>query len=160
MDLWHPPTDQPHLLEWWRPLVQASRQARADRCPWPIHLDEVVLKGRVDRGSRPAIWVYRHVDSGGELYIDATGQPYKFTKTPNGRSLGRFTSCDIRTAVFRAGLPGFVQPVWYDEPRRTYDDDWEASEPDVEDDVEVAPEPRRRGHLTVIDGGLSRPLAG
>ena len=154
MDLWHPPTDQPHLMEWWRPLLEASRRARADRCPWPINVDEMVLKGRIDRGSRPAIWVYRHVESGGEVYVDRTGQSYAFTKTPNGRSLGRFTACDIRTAIFRAGLPAFVQPVHYDDIPRVHDDDqWGTPEPDVDEPVDAGPEPRRRGHLTVIDGG-------
>lgn len=153
MDLWHPPSDQPHLLEWWRPLLQASRRARMDRCPWPIHVDEMVLKGRIDRGPRPAIWVYKHVESGGELYADSTGQPYTFTKTPRGKSLGRFTACDIRTAVFRAGLPAFVQPVRYDEMPRAGDDDWDDSEPEVDERSDPPREPRRRGHLTVIDGG-------
>src|SRR3546814_1303779 len=83
MDLWYPPNDQPHLLEWWRPLLLASRAARVERFPWPLHIDEVQLVGRVDRGSRGAIWVYRHSESRGEIYIDATGQTYKYTRTPN-----------------------------------------------------------------------------
>lgn len=162
MDLWHPPTDQPHLLEWWRPLLLASRVARLDRCPWPIYIDDVMLMGRIDRASRPAIWVYKHVESRGELYLDGTGRAYKFTKTPNGRSLGRFSACDIHTAIWRAGMPSFVEPIWYEEPRRTHDD-WSL---DAQADVEVEPAevepsrsaPRRRGHLTVLAGG--RPLAG
>src|SRR3546814_5112104 len=68
MDLWYPPDDQPHLLEWWRPLLLASRAARVERFPWPLHIDEVQLVGRVDRGSRGAIWVYRHSESRGEIY--------------------------------------------------------------------------------------------
>ena len=172
MDLWHPPTDQPHLLEWWRPLLLASRALRLERCPWPIHLDEMTLQGRVERGSRPAIWIYKHVESRGELYLDATGQAYKFTTTPNARSLGRFTPCRVRTAIWRAGLPSFVEPVWYDEPRLGRGD-WRMDEdPDPEPDAEPDSEPhdvplvsepprsvrRSRGHLTLIDGG--RPLAG
>src|SRR3546814_7445157 len=43
MDLWYPPNDQPHLLEWWRPLLLASRAARVERFPWPLHIDEVQL---------------------------------------------------------------------------------------------------------------------
>src|SRR3546814_3293393 len=50
MDLWYPPNDQPHLLEWWRPLLLASRAARVERFPWPLHIDEVQLVGRVERG--------------------------------------------------------------------------------------------------------------
>lgn len=163
MDLWHPPNDQPHLLEWWRPLLQASRAARLGRCPWPIHIDDVMLMGRIDRGSRPAIWVYKHVESRGELYLDSTGQAYKFTKTPNGRSLGRFTQCDIQTAIWRADLPAFVRPVWYEEPPRHVRDRWTLEAADADDDEPVdeddsRPAPRSRGHLTLIDGG--RPLAG
>lgn len=162
MDLWHPPTDQPHLLEWWRPLLLASRAARLDRCYWPIHIDEVMLMGRIDRPSRPAIWVYKHAESRGELYLDSTGRTYKFTKTPKAKSFGRFTPCDIRTAIWRADLPAFVEPVWYEEPRRGHDDWRLDAEPDGEDepaDVDRSRlAPRSRGHLTVIDGG--RPLAG
>lgn len=169
MDLWHPPNDQPHLLEWWRPLVQASRAARLARCPWPIHIDDVMLMGRIDRGPRPSIWVYKHVESRGELYLDGTGQAYKFTKTPNGRSLGRFTRCDIQAAVWRAGLPSFVQPLWHDEPPRRARDAWALDAADHEHgpvdeddhgdhDDRAHRVPRSRGHLTLIGGG--RPLAG
>jgi len=52
------------------------------------------LTGRVDRSGRPAIGVYKHAESRGELYLDGTGQAYKFTKTPNARSLGRFTASE------------------------------------------------------------------
>ena len=118
MDLWYPPHDQPHLLEWWRPLILASRAARVDRVPWLLHLDEIQLVGRIDRSGRPPIWVYKHAESRGELYLDPTGQAYRFTRTPNARSYGRFTACDLRTAIFRAGLPTVVEPVWF-EPRTT-----------------------------------------
>ena len=94
------------------------RRRRRERVPWPIHLDDFMLMGRVDRGSRPAVWIYKHRDSRRELNLDSTGQAYKFTRTPNGRSYGRFTACDIRSAVYRAGLPAFVEPVWYDDPPR------------------------------------------
>ena len=57
----------------------------------------------------------------------------------------------------------FVEPVFYDQPPRgsaePWDDDgWRDDEP-LDDAAPVA-EPRRRGHLTVIDGGRGRPLAG
>src|SRR3546814_7513752 len=109
MDLWYPPNDQPHLLEWWRPLLLASRAARVERFPWPLHIDEVQLVGRVDRGSRGAIWVYRHSESRGEIYIDATGQTYKYTRTPNAKSHGRFNACPVRDALWRAALPTVVR---------------------------------------------------
>ena len=166
MDLWHPPTDQPHLFEWWRPLVTASRRLRQARYPWLIHLDEMQLTGRVDRGTRPSIWVYRHTESRGELYLDDSGQAYRFTKTPKAKSYGRFTPCELSAAVWRAELPKFVDPVFYEEPmRRHADDGWEDDTPIPAPPPAPRPparsrEPRRRGHLTVIDGGLSRSLAG
>ncbi len=165
MDLWYPPKDRPHLFEWWRPLVLASRAARLEQFPWPIHLDEMILVGRIDRSSRPAIWVYRHPEARGELYVDGSGQAYKFTRTPNAKSYGRFTPCEIRQALWRAGLPDVVQPIWFEQPPPPLDEGWRAG---VDDDGgaaaadvnhEDAPSaPRQRGHLTVHDGG--RPLAG
>lgn len=164
MDLWHPPTDQPHLFEWWRPLLIASRRLRQMRYPWLIHLDEMVLTGRVDRGSRPSVWVYKHAESRGELYLDDTGTPYRFTKTPKAKGYGRFTQCDLVQAVWRADLPAFVDPVFYEEPmRRDPLGGWDADDHDLDEPPMPVPatrEPRRRGHLTVIDGGLGRPLAG
>lgn len=182
MELWYPPKDQPQLFEWWRPLILASRAARLDQFPWPINIDEMILVGRVDRGSRPAIWVYRNPECGGEIYIDSTGQPYRFTRTPNAKSFGRFTPCEIRTALWRAGLPQAVAPVWYEEPspaRHSWsvpDLDDELDDHEDDDGADTGGEqtdgsargahptagrdrkPRRHGHLTVHDGG--RPLAG
>jgi hypothetical protein len=116
MDLWYPPDDEPPLLEWWLPLLLASAAARREQLPWPIHFDDFRLRGRIDRSSRPSVWVYHHKDGGAELYLDGTGQPYRYVPTPNGKSHGRFTKINIRRAVFAAGLPNVVEPVWYDEP--------------------------------------------
>lgn len=166
MDLWRPPTDQPHLFEWWAPLLRASRTLRQARFRWPIHLDEMMLTGRVDRGTRPSIWVYKHVESGGELYLDGSAQAYKFTRTADAKSYGRFNRCPLESAVWRAGMPTFVESVFYDEPpRRPASDTPVADDRDEECPVHgPAPstvrEPRQRRHLTVIDGGLGRPLAG
>lgn len=173
MDLWYPPKDRPHLFEWWRPLTLASRAARLDRVPWPIHVDEFILVGRVDRPARPAIWVYKHPEARGELYLDVTGRPYKFTKTPNAKALGRFTECDIRTAVWQARLPTAVAPMWFEEPAAS-GVEWggrgdRARADDESETLGAAPSPataagrhpsagRQRGHLTVFDGG--RSLAG
>lgn len=157
MDLWYPPKDRPHLFEWWRPLILASRAARLEQFPWPVNIDEMVLVGRIDRSSRPSIWVYRHPEALGELYVDRTGQAYKFTRTPRARSYGRFTPCGIRTALWRSGLPDVVEPIWYRDPPPPVD--WQADAPsDGVDGGDVPAAPRRRGHLTVHDGGS--PLAG
>lgn len=171
MELWYPPTDQPHLFEWWRPLIQASRKARLHQFPWPIHIDEMVLVGRVDRGSRPAIWVYRHGEGRGELYLDSTGQPYRYTRTPNGPGHGRFTACEIDRALWAAGFHHVVEPVWYEDPGR-----WQRTgtppaaplpndlpeqdgDPDTRPPTPPAAAPRRHRHLTVIEGG-AEPKAG
>ena len=156
MDLWYPPKDRPHLFEWWRPLMLASARARRERFPWPVHLDEMILIGRIDRSARPAIWVYRHPAARGELYVDATGQTYRFTKTPKGKALGRFTACEVDVALWRSGLPEVVEPIWYDQPPPRSIDWTEPQDPGFtapEATPEPSPEPRRRGHLTVHDGG-------
>lgn len=168
METWYPPKDRPQLLEWWRPLILASRAARLAQFPWPINIDEMILVGRIDRGARPAIWVYRNPEAGGEIYLDSTGQPYKFTRTPKAKGYGRFTSCDIRTALWRSGLPKVVEPVWYEPPPVPAGHGWSSEAPPDDDEAEpedgaettshAPPAPRRRGHLTVHDGG--RPLAG
>lgn len=153
MKLWFPPNDAPHLLEWWRPLLLASRKAWTEQFPWPLHLDEMMLMGRVDRASRPAIWVYKHVESRGEVYLDATGQAYKYTATPKAKGHGRFSPCDIDTALWRARLPDVVEPIWYEAPPPR--PRWEGVEPPG-DEVPPPPSPtRRRGHLTIHDGGRS-----
>jgi hypothetical protein len=113
MELWSPPHDKPQLLEWWRPLLLASQWARRRRVPWPIHLDEFRLAGRVVRHGRPDVWIYEHHANGGSLCIDATGTTYRFIPTPAARGVGQFRPCDIRTAVWRAGLPEVVEPLWH-----------------------------------------------
>ena len=168
MDLWFPPEDEAPLLEWWTPLLLAASAARRERIPWPIHLDDFMLMGRVDRGTRPAVWIYKHRASRRELNVDSTGQAYKFTRTPNAASYGRFTACRIRQAVFLADLPTFVEPVWYDDPPLEAAPPWSDSEPEpapLEGSAPSAPaashpthrrRPRpgaRRGHLTLIQGG-------
>jgi hypothetical protein len=112
MDLWRPPHESEHQLAWWAPLVRASRAARRERVPWPIHVDEFELRGRVDRRSRPSIWIYAH-RRGGELALDDTGQPYRFIATPRSAGLGQFRPCAIRRAIWMARLPEVVTPVWY-----------------------------------------------
>lgn len=173
MDLWSPPHDAPHLLEWWRPLILVSKRARLERFPWPVHLDEFRLAGRVNRQGRPDIWIYDHHQNGGSVCVDATGQTYKFIATPNGKGVGQFRPCPVRTALWRARLPDVVAPIWFEEPpRHPQWDDWAATEagddagpggdigPDGPREPDDTPEPAaqgrtrvvRRGHLTLIAG--------
>jgi hypothetical protein len=113
MDLWSPPHDAPHLLEWWRPLMLVSRRARVDRFPWPVHLDEFRLAGRVRRQGRPDIWIYDHHENRGSVCVDAAGQTYRFFATPKGKGVGQFRPCELRSALWRARLPDVVEPVVY-----------------------------------------------
>jgi hypothetical protein len=155
MELWSPPHDAPHLFEWWRPLLLASQRARSRRLPWPIHLDEFRLSGRVLRSGRPDVWLYEHHANGGTLCIDSMGATYRFVATPGGKGVGQFRACELRTAVYCAGLPEVVESVWYDRPGPAWDDD-----PDGDNDRHqlrevsggAAPVVHRR-HLTLIEGG-------
>jgi len=141
-----------------------SRRARADRFPWPVHLDEFRLAGRVKRPGRPDVWIYDHHESRGSVCADARGQTYKFVATPNGKGVGQFRECPLRTALWRAGLPDVVDPIWYEAPRSPAwdgggqdlhaDDDGSPHVSDAEagDDGSEAPHVIRRGHLTLIAG--------
>jgi hypothetical protein len=117
MRWWQPSPEEPELFDWWRPLLAASQRARADEVPWPIHPDEFELRGHVDRGRRPAVWVYEHRANQQELLCDADGRTYELIVHRSGPSLGRFAEIDVRSAIWRARLPDVVTPVWYDEPR-------------------------------------------
>ena len=170
MDLWSPPHDAPHLLEWWRPLMLVSRRARLERFPWPVHLDEFRLAGRVNRQGRPDVWIYDHHENGGSVCVDATGQTYKFIATPRGKGVGQFRPCPVRTALWRARLPDVVAPIWFEEPpRRPQWDEWagdgasddEATSTGTDDagagdaaevDDDLGQRVIRRGHLTLIAG--------
>jgi hypothetical protein len=174
MDLWSPPHDAPHLLEWWRPLMLVSRRARNERFPWPVHLDEFRLAGRVRRQGRPDIWIYDHHENRGSVCVDAQGQTYKFVATPKAKGVGQFRRCSLSTALWRARLPEVVEPVSYDRSGRR----WEApdlaggegtldldghdgrddrgDERDAADDAGArsvaGPRVITRGHLTLIAG--------
>ena len=152
MELWSPPHDKPHLFEWWRPLLLASQQARRRRVPWPIHLDEFRLAGRVLREDRPDVWIYEHHTNGGSLCVDATGTTYRFIPTPAANGVGQFRPCDIRSAVWRAGLPEVVEPVRYLEPP-VAPDDADVALREASGGASASGHVVQRGHLTVIDGG-------
>jgi hypothetical protein len=151
MELWRPSPDQPELFDWWRPLLQASRRARDEHIFWPIHVDEFRFHGRIERGKRPAIWVYEHRTNGGEVLADWQGQTYGFIPYRRGPSLGRFQEISVRHAVWRARLPDVVKPVWYDEPRGAPlgHADGTGSDADGADTREPTP-PVRRGHLYLV----------
>jgi hypothetical protein len=147
MRWWRPSPDEPELFDWWRPLLAFSRRAREERVPWPVHVGEFELCGRVERGTRPAIWIYEHRANRGELLVDWHGRAYDFIRYRTGRQLGRFREIGVRRAVWRAALPDVVEPVWYEDehrPRRAA----EPIEPPAW--VSAAPAPLRRRHLYVV----------
>jgi hypothetical protein len=156
MRLWQPSPDQPELFDWWRPLLVVGRLAREDRVPWAIHVEEFAFKGRIERDSRPAIWVYEHKVSGRELLADWKGGTYEFIRYRRGRQLGRFKEISVRIAVWRAGLPDVVEPVAYDHS----DVDGDGDEPmpraagvaGDSDHPALAGSPRavRRRHLSLV----------
>jgi len=100
--LWQPTIDEPERLDWWRPLQAVSRRAQAEHVPSPLHVDEFVFRGRVDRGRRPSVWIYEHRDTGREMLADSRGRTYEFVRCRTGGSLGRFNEIGVWPALLRA----------------------------------------------------------
>ena len=157
-----------------------SRRARIERFPWPVHLDEFRLAGRVRRQGRPDIWIYDHHENRGSVCVDSQGQTYKFVATPRAKGVGQFRRCSLPTALWRARLPEVVEPVSYDRRAHAWrgapgdgaalgagteveagpgpDESIELELDlglDEHDDQDASPEGPRvitRGHLTLIAG--------
>jgi hypothetical protein len=152
MRWWEPTAGEPELFDWWRPLLNASRRARLEEVPWPIHVDGFRLGGRVDRGgSKPPIWVYVHRRTNFEVLADDSGCTYEFIRYRSGRQLGRFKEISARDAVWRARLPDVVEPIWYEEPSPRLVDDtagswWSADRPHPPSAEDV----RERRHLRLV----------
>ncbi len=154
MRCWQPEPGEPELFDWWRPLLAAAGRARREEVPWPIHIDEFALLGRVERSPRPAIWLYRH-EGGGILPVDAGGQPYRFIPNRSGPSAGRFEEVTISQAIWGASLPDHVEPVGFRHPAASswYDDGFEdayADEPEQPAWPAPAPAARQRRHLRLV----------
>ncbi|HYF45121.1 MAG TPA: hypothetical protein VD926_02855, partial [Acidimicrobiales bacterium] len=109
--LWRPGRQDVELAEWWRPLAELSRRLRSELFPWPVHLDEYHLVGRVDRPPRARVWIYRHHSGPSELAVDDEGRTYRFVWAGGRRSLGRLQEIDNRGAVHRAGLTDLIDPL-------------------------------------------------
>jgi hypothetical protein len=132
MRWWKPTPGQPERLDWWRPLVAVSRRAEFEQVRAPVVVGEFTLGGRVDRGRRPAVWVYVHRRTTQEVLADSDGRTYSFTPYRSGPALGRFHEIDVRQAVWRARLRAKVEP-----------DDDEPDPPNVDDAHE-------RRHLRLV----------
>ena len=105
MRWWHPAPDEPELLDWWRPLLTVCRLARDDDIPWPIHLEDFDLVGRVRRSGRPDVWSYRFRLLDGPLLVDDEGGTYRFVPTPGAIGTGRLLRCELRRALWASGVP-------------------------------------------------------
>lgn len=113
-----PAPDEPELAGWWHPLVRFARRAREQGVPWPVYVDEFRFVGRIVRKNRPELWVYFHVRSKAELFVDSDGQAYRLCPDKRTKVGARFLACDERRAIFAAGMPSVVDAVWYDPPTR------------------------------------------
>ena len=105
MQLWQPSPDEPPRLDWWRPLLAVKRRAQAERVPSPVEAEEFVFRGRVDRGPRPAVWIYEHRRSGREMLADGRGRTYEFVQYRTGSRPGRFNEIGVWRALLRARVP-------------------------------------------------------
>lgn len=133
MRWWKPAPGEPDRLDWWRPLLAVSRRAQVEQVRAPVNVGEFTLGGRVDRGPRPAVWVYVHRRTSQEMLADSDGCTYAFVRYRSGHALGRFKQIDVQEAVWRARLPAVVDP----------DDE---GEPDLLNEHDV----RERRHLRLV----------
>jgi hypothetical protein len=133
MRWWKPAPGQPQRLDWWRPLLAVSRRAQLEQVRAPVKVRDFTLGGRVDRGPRPAVWVYVHRRTSQEVLADSNGRTYDFVRYRSGRALGRFKEIDVQHAVWRARLPAVDDP----------DDDGEPDPPNAYD-------VRRPRHLRLV----------
>ena len=134
MRWWTPQPGQPERLDWWRPLLAVSRRAHLEQVRAPVNVGEFTLGGRVDRGPRPAVWVYVHRRTSQEVLADSAGRTYHFVRHRSGRALGRFHEIDVRHAVWRARLPAVAA----------------ADEDDDESDPLNADDAHERRHLHLV----------
>lgn len=141
--LWTPPPSQSPLVEWWRPLVGYARRCRLDEFPWAIYIEDFDFLGSVARDRLPTVSIYRHHAGGGELCLGPDGQAFRFAWASGGRSAGRFIECELRTALWRADLPTYLDTVWFDRAT-PWDDD---VVPEIDDPTPepLAPVRRLRG---------------
>lgn len=142
--LWTPPPAQSPLVEWWRPLVAYARRCRADEVPWIIFIEDFDFLGSVARERLPTVSLYRHHAGGGELCLGPDGQGFRFAWASGGKSAGRFVECEVRTALWRADLPTYLDTMWLNRSL-PYDDDEPAPVVDDPPDDPVAPVRYLRG---------------
>ena len=115
---WWTGEDQPHLHEWWLPLLAASRHAARTRFRGPS------TSTNSQSSDGPTVGLVRPCGctgmaaSGHVLLTDADGETYRYIPRVSDPERGQFRSIDIRAAIWRAHLPDHVEPVWYEPPQR------------------------------------------
>jgi hypothetical protein len=155
--IWEPGDDDQPLLDWYRPLVELGRRARAERIHWPILVEDFEVVRRVDRQASSRVWTYRHRSTGGELHVDDGGATFGYLPHPSAGAGGRFVATPLRRAVYAAALHRQPEDLWYEFPG---DRATGTALADALDEAPVAVgharpgahPPRRRRHLVLIPG--------
>jgi hypothetical protein len=155
MRWWKPEPDEMPLLQWYDPLVAVSRRARQREVPWPIFVDEFEFFGRVDRGRRPAISVYGHALTGGQLLADAEGRTYSFRPSSSERSPGRFTEIPLSAAICACDLPAVAPFVLEPLPPHGSATDQHPSRGRHREHLSTPPSNPGGCHLRLVRGGAA-----
>jgi hypothetical protein len=124
MEWWTPKPTDVQEMSWYEPLVAVSRRARAARIIWPVFIDDFEFFGRVDRGPRPAISIYGHLQTGQSLCADDRGNTYTFVEHRSGRAAGRFKEVSLRGALWQCGLPDVAEATLAPRPARAEPEDY------------------------------------
>ena len=114
--IWEPGPDDPPLLEWFAPLVELGRRARAERIHWPMLVEDFELVRRVDRQRRHGCGPTATAGTGGELHVDDAGATYDYRPHPSAGAGGRFVATPLRRAVYAAELHRQPEDLWYEFP--------------------------------------------
>ena len=130
IELWRPARCEPPLVSWYRSLAKFSRTVRREQIPWLVHMEDFEVVGRIEaQGRSVAVWMYRHLETHGELFLDDDGQPYLLRPDSRRRVGFRLVPTEARTAVWRADLPTYAAR----SDSRPPDDDWYGDPCDVSD---------------------------
>ncbi len=112
LKVWAPRPGQADLAGWWWPMHRVVRAVDRSAIPYELYLEDFMLVGAVPRSSRPDLWtyVYVHVRSGGELFVDVHGRTHRFQALRREWWRGRFTTCSLRQAVTATGAAQYPAP--------------------------------------------------
>jgi hypothetical protein len=119
MKWWTPAQGAVQEMAWYESLVAVSRRGRAAHIIWPVFIDDFEFFGRVDRGPRPAISVFVHLQTGQTLMCDGSGTTYAYVEHRSGRNNGRFKEVSLRGALWQCGLPEVAEATLTPRPGRS-----------------------------------------